>query len=505
MKYIDNFLNSITMYKLVLYALLLLTTLAVIFGFIGTVSFSGLSLIISFILVSFTCYLSNILFGYLFKVPLNAESSEITALILFLIVTPPTSFYEAALLVLVCLVAMASKYVLNIGGKHIFNPAAIAVLVLGFFGIANASWWVASLPFFLPLIIVSLLIVRKIRRADLFISFLVVGFIAGIVTGLRFGVSFTEMSWQLLTAWPLLFLGGVMLTEPQTTPPTRGLRIVYGTIVGVLFGSAFNFGFLHNTPELALVFGNIYSYLVSPKVKLTLKLKEKLQLAPSIYDFVFKVDKKFAFQAGQYMEWSLGQQKPDSRGNRRYFTIASSPTEAEVHLGAKFYEPASSFKKALLDMKQEGEMVISQLAGDFVLPSNINQKCVFIAGGIGVTPFRSMVKYSVDTNQKRPMVLFYSARNYAEAVYKEIFSEAENKLGMKTVYAFNDTSGMPEGFAAHIGLIDKSLIEKEVPDFKECIFYISGPRVMVDAFKKTLLEMGVSRLKIKTDFFPGYA
>src|SRR3989338_7921788 len=89
--------------------------------------------------------------------------------------------------------------------------------------------------------------------------------------------------------------------------------------------------------ESALVLGNVFSYLVSPKEKLILKLKEKIKIAQNTYDFVFPIRQKLKFQPGQYMEWTLPAQKNDSRGQRRHFTIASSPTEQEIKIGVKFY------------------------------------------------------------------------------------------------------------------------------------------------------------------------
>jgi ferredoxin-NADP reductase len=272
-----------------------------------------------------------------------------------------------------------------------------------------------------------------------------------------------------------------------------------------MFGIPFRIGPFYNTPELALVVGNIFSYLVSPKQKLILHLKEKISLAPGIYNFIFTSPEKLEFSAGQYIEWTLGHNKPDNRGNRRYFTIASSPTEKEIILGAKFYEPSSTFKKKLLAMPAGESVIISQLAGDFTLPKDVNQPVVFIAGGIGVTPFRSMVKYMLDTQQKRPATLFFSNRSYADIVYKDIFDQAEKELGMKVVYAVNDLKGAPVGWKGHVGFVDEALIKASLPEYNKAIFYVSGPHVMVDAFQKTLSKMGVPRTRVRTDFFPGYA
>lgn len=490
MKYIDNFLNSTTMYRLALYCLTALALLGIVLAFLHVLPFSGLLALLSLAILMAVCHFSNLLFGYLFKVQLNTESDYITAVILFLILAPPETYLQAGILTTVAVVAMASKYILNIKGKHIFNPAAVALFFLSLSGLGGGSWWVASGAMLPLVLVVAFLMVKKIRRADLFFSFILVAFVSCLITGYRFGLSVPEMSKQVLLSWPLIFFGSVMLTEPQTTPPTRNLRIIHGALVGILFGTSFNFGFLHNTPELALIAGNVFAYWVSPKQKLFLKLKEKLEIGPGIYDFVFDKDKNFNFTAGQYLEWTLAHPKSDLRGVRRFFTIASSPTEDTIRLGAKFYEPASSFKQHLLKMNVGDSLVATQLSGDFTLPKDPQEKLVFIAGGIGVTPFRSMIKYLSDTGEKRSATLFYSTKTPADVVYKDVFDEAQSKLGLKTVYA---------------GIVTEEMIKKETPDYLLRTFYLSGPHAMVSAFQKTLAKMGVKKSRIKTDFFPGYA
>ncbi len=211
------------------------------------------------------------------------------------------------------------------------------------------------------------------------------------------------------------------------------------------------------------------------------------------------------FRPGQYLEWTLGHQKADSRGNRRYFTLASSPTENEIIMGVKFYNPASSFKKALLSLSAGDEIVASQLAGDFVLPKNKNQKLVFLAGGIGVTPFRSMTKYLLDKNEKRDVVFFYSNKTIQDLLYSDIFSVAEKDFGMKMVYTLAELDKIPSDWPGERGFIDEKMIRNNVPDFMERMFYISGPRVMVVAFEKILAKLGIPKNQIKTDFFPGFA
>src|SRR6185437_10266431 len=225
---------------------------------------------------------------------------------------------------------------------------------------------------------------------------------------------------ESLAASSLFFFAFVMLTEPLTSPHTKKLQALYGGLVGVLFAPQFHIGSFYTTPEIALCIGNIYSYFVSPKTKLIAPLLEKRQISSDIFDFIFNHGRKFAFVPGQYMEWTLQHPKTDSRGNRRYFTIASSPTETSLMLGVRFYQNGSSFKKALLALNPGEKIVGGQIAGDFTLPKDKRQKLVFIAGGIGITPFRSMLKYLVDKHEKRSIVLFYANKHAEEIAYADV-------------------------------------------------------------------------------------
>jgi ferredoxin-NADP reductase len=304
---------------------------------------------------------------------------------------------------------------------------------------------------------------------------------------------------------PVFFFAFVMLTEPATTPPTRQLRIMYGALNGVLYAPFVNILGFYFSPELALSAANIFSYIVSPKGRLMLSLMKKTNIAQDTYDFDFRVEGTPKFKPGQYMEWTLKHEKQDARGMRRYFTIASSPTEKEIKIGVKFYPKPSSYKKTLESLKPGDLIVASQLAGDFTLPKDTSKKLVFLAGGIGVTPFRSMVKYLLDTGEKRDIAMFYANNSFSDVAYRDMFDLAQKTFGMKMIYTLNETTHVPPDFTYERGLITASMIEEKVPDFKERMFYISGPRSMITSFEKTLKGMGVPHHRIKTDFFPGFA
>jgi len=502
--YIDNQLNKITMYRLVLYYLIALLGAAVVLSAAGLLAYDVYALLASIGFLLAVSWITNRLFAWTFGVPANVESVYISALILALIITPVQSLNDFWFLFWAAVLAMASKYIVAIKGRHLFNPIAFAVALTYFATNQSASWWVGN-SVLLPLVIIGgLLIIRKVGRFDMVASFLAtaisVTWVATALTG-----NFIATIQNVILYSPFVFFAVVILTEPLSTPPTRKLRMIYGAIVGFLFVPQLHIGSFYITPELAILIGDIYSYYVSPQPKLILKLKEKVRLAPDIYEFVFTPVRKLKFAPGQYMEWTLGHATPDARGNRRYFTLASSPTEQNLKLGVKFYKASSSFKKAMFDLDRNSEIVASQITGDFTLPTDPNQKCVFLAGGIGITPFRSMIKYLLDTRQRRPITLIYAAKTVDEIVYKDIFDRAEKELGIKVIYTLTDTTKVPASWNGKVGRITPEVLAKQVPGNRNTLFYLSGSREMVDSFKDTLHKLKVPNSQVITDYFAGLA
>jgi ferredoxin-NADP reductase len=494
LKLLDSILDRLTMYRLVLYYLIGLLAAAVVLSALGVLHYSPFAIIFSSVYLVVACWIGNLVFAHVFEASPSVESTHITALILALIITPITAAPGVIFLTAAAGLATASKYLLAIYKKHIFNPAAVAVAITAVAAGQTASWWVGSAAL-LPFVLVGgILVVRKIRRSQMVIAFLSTAVVATLVLSLINGGLTVNLK-QLILNSALFFLAFVMLTEPATSPPTTKKQVWYGVLAGLLFPPEVHLASIYSTPELVLLVGNVFAYAVSPRFKLMPKLAKMDHLAPNIYNFSFKSDRPINFKPGQYMEWTLPHKGADARGNRRYFTLASSPTEATLSLGVKFYDRGSSFKQAMLKLTPQTRVAAGQLSGDFVMPDNPSQKLAFIAGGIGITPFRSMVKYLLDTNQKRNIVLLYSAVDAGEMVYRNVFDEAVQRLGSKVVY----------WLTGERGFLNAAVIKTEVPDYRERTFYISGTHQMVSAIQAALHELGVSPLHVKTDFFPGYA
>jgi len=506
LKAVDKLIDGITMYRLLLYYLIALLVLATALSAFGDLHYKPLYIVISSLILVGACWIINKVFSYIFDAPVNPESSLITALILALIITPDPTGFNLLFLLAASGLAMGSKYLLTIREKHIFNPAAIAVALTALGPKQTASWWVGA-AVMLPFVLTGgVLIMRKIRHERMVITFFAATFFSTILYGVLGHSSVTHGLHNLILGSPIFFLGFVMLTEPLTSPHTAKRQTWYAALVGFLLPPQAHILSFYSSPELALVVGNAFSYIVSPKTKLFMRLKQKVKTATYSADFLFTPQRKFKYRPGQYMEWTLPHEKADSRGSRRYFTLASSPTEPDLRIGVKFYDKSSSYKNALLDMDQDTYIVASQLAGDFVMPKDPAKKLVFIAGGIGITPFRSMVKYLTDTNDARTVTLLYSVRNEADIAYKSIFEEARNAIGVNTIYTVTDQGALiSDGSHTIAGYVNGGLIKQAVPDYLDRLFYISGTHSMVSAMQDILRELGVSHHNIKVDFFPGYA
>lgn len=503
---IDSFLNKVTMYRLVLWYLVSLVVVASVLNLFGLLGYGyawSLWLVADSMFLLAVAHLINALFSRFFKVPANSESLYITALIFALTFDPSSPYVVFIPLIVLMIIALGSKFLIARKKKHLFNPVALGMVLMSFVGY-SASWWIGGTLWLLPFVCIGgFLIVRKIRRFDLILSFLIGFSISVIGNTVVTHSNFITSLKQAFTLAPVFFFSTVMLTEPLTTPPRRAGRIAYGAFTGFIFAPWVRLGSLVLTPELALIFGNVLSYILSPKKRLVLTLKEIVETGSGTKDFIFTPDEKLDFTPGQFIEWTLNANREDSRGNRRYFTIASSPTENEIHLGVRFYQNPSAFKESLLSLKPGDSIVASQLAGDFVMPNDKSKKMVWIAGGIGVTPFRSMAKYLIDTKQKRDVVLLYASKTLAEVSYKDIFDRAKQEVGLRPQYVMNMEKGINTDSFVY-GVIDEALVRQSVPDFAERLFYISGPHMMVVSFKNMLVAMGVSASQIHSDYFPGF-
>ena len=266
MNSINVFLNKTPLYRLTLIGLAFIAFVTMVYGFLHPIPYSGISLILSLFVFLTSCYFTNIILIKLFHVPHNIESIAITAFILFFLFSPSTQTETLLTLALTGSLAIVSKYVLEIRKKNLFNPAAIAAVIIGLTGLNSASWWIATGPMMWIVAIVGFVIVRRMGKLPMLGIFLVMALMSIVL----FNISLFRLNFigEVFQSWPLFFLGAFMLTEPKTTPPGKNLQFIYAVVIGILFGAHFQIGPIYATPEIAIVGGNIVSFVLrSVKLK----------------------------------------------------------------------------------------------------------------------------------------------------------------------------------------------------------------------------------------------
>lgn len=512
-RFADRQLDRLGMYRVVTLALVFLVVCSLIAALFGFISYTALELCASLAVVTAAGMGSNVLLAKVFGVHTNHESAFITSLIIFFLVLPARwgQLEYSFIIAMVAVLAMLSKYVLVWRKQHILNPVASGAVATALMyavyplppGYFETAWWIGQPVLFVPLVLAAAAVVQKVRKWTPVLAFLSVGFLFFLFEEWRFtGEPFS--GWQRFwLSGPSLFLAGFMLTEPFTMPPTKRVQGFYGALVGgISQTTAFLSLGVKMTPELALIFGNIAVYPFRLRRKLFLPLRERREIADSIYEFVFEKPTGLCFAPGQYLEWMLPHEQVDSRGIRRYFTIASSPTESEVRLALKVVESGSSYKQRLMELDAGESIIASQLAGDFLLPQDQSEKLGFIAGGIGVTPFRSHLAYMRDTGAAFDTVLFYCVNTTGELAYRAAFEAYTAEISLQVIPVI---ANEPVDAPLESGFVTQEMLKRRVPDYVERRWYLSGPPPMVNAYTKLLAEAGVPKHRIVRDFFPGLA
>jgi ferredoxin-NADP reductase len=218
-----------------------------------------------------------------------------------------------------------------------------------------------------------------------------------------------------------------------------------------------------------------------------LTFQETRQEGSDTFSFLFEPAEPLTWKAGQFLKYTLPHPNPDDRGIERYFSIASKV----VMLTTRFAARGSSFKGALRSMKRGDVIQADELDGDFLI-GDPQRDYIFVAGGIGITPYRSIL---LDLDHRREPInvtLLYANRN-DEFPYKKEFETLRERHSRLHIEYF-----------VHPRRIDENVIREFQRKLNQPLIYVSGPEQMVEAFDAMLKQMGVPESNIKNDFFPGY-
>lgn len=231
---------------------------------------------------------------------------------------------------------------------------------------------------------------------------------------------------------------------------------------------------------------------------------KKEQLTPDTFSFYFKrSDKTPDFTAGQYFEIKLKIKNPDERGDAHVFTCASSPTEKDYYMiTTRIIE--STFKKTLAKLKKGDLVRFNGPWDDLNFDESETLPQVFLAGGIGITPFHSIVKYAVDKKLELPMTLFVSWGSKEEMVFDNFFRDAEKKLAdFRYIPTITNAESLKD-WDGETGRISERLIKKYIKKVRNNRFRIAGPPGLVKAMRELCVQMNVGKENIIFEEFEGY-
>jgi ferredoxin-NADP reductase/nitrite reductase/ring-hydroxylating ferredoxin subunit len=262
-----------------------------------------------------------------------------------------------------------------------------------------------------------------------------------------------------------------------------------------------------------------------PQIELTLLEKEKFE-GTDVASFKFSKqsdqggaeDKKtpLDYTAGQFAFFDIGGVYDDPKGPIRHFTLSSSPTEDFIMFSTRIRD--SPYKRRLSTLEKGARVKVRGPEGQFVLHQDYSKPAVFLSGGIGVTPFRSMIKYATDKQLPSKIVMFDSNRNRENIIFKKEFDDWANiNKNLKIIYTISDdqdrheqqssSSSTANDWKGEHGRIDKAMILKylDTSILNNSIFYICGPPNMLKAMQDLLqAELRIPQDRIKMEEFTGY-
>ncbi|HET6576292.1 MAG TPA: FAD-dependent oxidoreductase [Fimbriiglobus sp.] len=234
------------------------------------------------------------------------------------------------------------------------------------------------------------------------------------------------------------------------------------------------------------------------------KLKGRQEIASGTMAFHFEKPDGFAYKAGQTGDFTLvDPPETDAEGDTRTFSLASAPYEADLMVATRMRDTA--FKRVLKTMEMGTALTLDAPYGSLTLHGNASIPAVFLTGGIGITPVRSIVLQATRDRLPHKIALFDSNRRPEDSAFLDELTRArEENPNFTFIGTMTQMERSSKDWSGETGYITSAMLAKSVADFNLPIFYISGPRAMVAAMRKTLDESGVADDKVRTEEFSGY-
>jgi ferredoxin-NADP reductase len=240
----------------------------------------------------------------------------------------------------------------------------------------------------------------------------------------------------------------------------------------------------------------------TPAHTTTLTKREEIAEGTMAFHFVKPAD--FQFRAGQSIDLTLlNPPETDAEGNSRAFSIASAPFDNDLMIATRMRDTA--LKRVLRKASPGLQVKIDGPGGSFVLHRKSEKPAVFLAGGIGITPFLSIIRQAGNDQSPHHLYLFYSNRRPEDAAFLDLLSEATKRNpNFHLIATMTEMDKSHREWKGETGSINKDMLTKHLPSLQGPIYYLAGPPAMIAAMRSMLIEAGVDEDDIRTEEFFGY-
>ena len=228
---------------------------------------------------------------------------------------------------------------------------------------------------------------------------------------------------------------------------------------------------------------------------------DKREVAKGTLLVLFAVDGYPDYRPGSYFWVELPNRgDDDEKGLRRHISLVTSPTETGV-VGLATRLRDTAFKRTLAKLEVGDEVQVEEPKGSFLLPEDASAEYVFVAGGIGITVFRSMLRYIADERLPYRITLVYSNRDRESAAFLDELEELERRIeGLRVVLTMTDEPGW-EGETRQL---DADVLGELLDGREGKTFFVAGPPAMAEAVADSLLAAGLPEDRVRADKFSGY-
>jgi ferredoxin-NADP reductase len=234
------------------------------------------------------------------------------------------------------------------------------------------------------------------------------------------------------------------------------------------------------------------------------RLKRREGVAEGTAAFYFEKPEGFQFKAGQFLRFTvIDPPETDAEGDGRTFSLASAPYEEDLMITTRMRDTA--FKRVIKSMPLGSELEIKGAYGRMTLHDDLARPAVFLTGGIGITPFRSLALEAAHNGLVHRIHLFYSNRRPEDAAFLDELAGLE-KLNpqYRFIPTMTSATGSTRPWSGETGYINVEMLARYIDDLKSPVYYVAGPEGLVTAMRKTLSEAEVGEADIRAEEFSGY-